>query len=84
MKLFRYGPRSHEKRALIDKGGHWRDLSSCVPDIGAATLPPESLAKLRPEELAASRFRSRSLGLTGERIPWRPVKSSVEGSQNRG
>jgi 2,4-diketo-3-deoxy-L-fuconate hydrolase len=48
MKLFRYGPPGHEKPALIDKGGHWRDLSSYVPDIGAATLLPESLAKLRP------------------------------------
>jgi len=53
MKLLRYGPPGREKPALIDKGGHWRDLSSHLPDIGAATLLPESLAKLRTLDIEA-------------------------------
>jgi len=54
MKLLRHGPRGHEKPALIDAAGHWRDLSALLLDIGPATLSPASLRRLRdidPTEL---------------------------------
>jgi len=50
MKLMRLGPRAAEKPALIDADGEWRDLSGVLPDIGCATLSPESLRRLRAIE----------------------------------
>ena len=47
MKLLRHGPKGHEKPALIDAQGRWRDLSPLLPDITAATLSPVSLKRLR-------------------------------------
>lgn len=46
MRLARYGTRGSEKPGLIDDGGMLRDLSSQIPDIDAAALAPEALAKL--------------------------------------
>ncbi len=47
MKLMRHGPKGAEKPALVDAGGRVRDLSAALPDISAATLAPERLARLR-------------------------------------
>jgi len=47
MKLMRHGPKGAEKPALVDPSGQARDLSSLLPDITAAALSPESLARLR-------------------------------------
>ncbi|MEM7022237.1 MAG: fumarylacetoacetate hydrolase family protein [Pseudomonadota bacterium] len=46
MRLLRYGPRGAEKPGLLDAEGRIRDLSREVPDINAAALAPESLARL--------------------------------------
>ncbi len=54
MKLVRYGQPGKEKPGLIDATGQLRDLSTVVPDIGAAQLSAASLkklAKLKPEKL---------------------------------
>lgn len=47
MKLLRFGPRGQEKPGMLDAQGSVRDLSSWVPDIGASTLLPASLDRLR-------------------------------------
>ena len=47
MKLMRHGPKGAERPALVDPSGQARDLSSLLPDITAAALSPESLARLR-------------------------------------
>jgi 2-keto-4-pentenoate hydratase/2-oxohepta-3-ene-1,7-dioic acid hydratase in catechol pathway len=46
MKLLRHGPKGAEKPALLDAGGHVRDLSGVLSDITAATLTPDSLSRL--------------------------------------
>jgi 2,4-didehydro-3-deoxy-L-rhamnonate hydrolase len=46
MKLMRYGPKGHEKPALLDDKGRVRDLSALLPDITAQTLTPPGLAAL--------------------------------------
>jgi 2,4-didehydro-3-deoxy-L-rhamnonate hydrolase len=46
MKLMRYGPKGHEKPALLDDKGRVRDLSALLPDITAQTLTPQGLAAL--------------------------------------
>ena len=46
MKLMRHGPKGAEKPALVDADGRVRDLSAALPDISAATLAPERLARL--------------------------------------
>ncbi len=46
MKLMRYGPKGHEKPALLDDKGRVRDLSALLPDITAASLTPAGLAAL--------------------------------------
>ena len=46
MRLLRYGPRGAEKPGLLDSEGRIRDLSREIPDINAAALAPESLARL--------------------------------------
>jgi ureidoglycolate lyase len=54
MRLLRYGPRGAEKPGLLDSQGRIRDLSREIPDINAATLAPESLARLaalKPDSL---------------------------------
>ena len=47
MKLMRHGPKGEEKPALVDAAGRVRDLSGVLTDIGAATLSPQGLARLR-------------------------------------
>ncbi|HEX7688704.1 MAG TPA: fumarylacetoacetate hydrolase family protein [Burkholderiaceae bacterium] len=47
MKLFRHGPRGHERPGLVDHDGIPRDLSAQIGDIGPADLSPERLARLR-------------------------------------
>ena len=47
MKLVRYGNPGKEKPGLIDANGQLRDLSSVVPDIGAAQLGDAALARIR-------------------------------------
>ncbi|WP_225780900.1 fumarylacetoacetate hydrolase family protein [Xenophilus sp. Marseille-Q4582] len=47
MKLVRYGNPGKEKPGLIDANGQLRDLSSVVPDIGAAQLGDAVLARIR-------------------------------------
>ncbi|SDY05051.1 2-keto-4-pentenoate hydratase/2-oxohepta-3-ene-1,7-dioic acid hydratase (catechol pathway) [Collimonas sp. OK242] len=46
MKLIRYGPKGHEKPALIDADNLLRDLSGQLSDINAQTLSPAQLARL--------------------------------------
>jgi 2,4-didehydro-3-deoxy-L-rhamnonate hydrolase len=50
MKLMRHGAKGAEKPALVDANGQLRDLSGMLPDIGCATLSPESLRRLRGVE----------------------------------
>ena len=50
MKLFRYGPRGHERPGLIDHEGVMRDLSAQIGDICAADLVPSRLDRLRSVE----------------------------------
>ena len=47
MKLMRHGPKGAEKPALVDAAGGVRDLSGVLADIGAATLSPQGLDRLR-------------------------------------
>jgi 2,4-diketo-3-deoxy-L-fuconate hydrolase len=44
--LLRHGAKGAEKPALFDAGGQVRDLSGVLADITAATLTPDSLARL--------------------------------------
>ncbi len=46
MKLMRLGPKGAERPALVDAQGQTRDLSGVLSDVTAATLQPESLARL--------------------------------------
>ena len=55
MKLVRYGKLGKEKPGMIDAEGRLRDLSTVIPDLGAAQLNDASLARLRrlkPQTLA--------------------------------
>jgi 2,4-diketo-3-deoxy-L-fuconate hydrolase len=47
MKLLRYGPRGQEKPGCLDAQGRVRALSAHVPDIAAAALLPDSIARLQ-------------------------------------
>jgi len=54
MKLLRYGEVGSEKPGIVDAEGGVRDLSSHIPDLGAACLGEErltALARLNPERL---------------------------------
>jgi 2,4-didehydro-3-deoxy-L-rhamnonate hydrolase len=51
MKLMRYGPKGHEKPALVDAQGRVRDLSGLIPDLTAAHLTPGGLAALAAIDL---------------------------------
>ncbi|MCP5365581.1 MAG: fumarylacetoacetate hydrolase family protein [Hyphomicrobiales bacterium] len=46
MKLLRYGPRGHEKPALLDGTGKMRDLSGHIPDLQGAALHPDQLKRI--------------------------------------
>lgn len=46
MKLVRYGAPGAEKPGVLDAQGNIRDLSAEIPDIGRASLAPETLARL--------------------------------------
>jgi 2-keto-4-pentenoate hydratase/2-oxohepta-3-ene-1,7-dioic acid hydratase in catechol pathway len=46
MKLMRYGPKGHEKPALVDAQGRVRDLSGLIGDIAPKHLTPAGLAAL--------------------------------------
>jgi 2-keto-4-pentenoate hydratase/2-oxohepta-3-ene-1,7-dioic acid hydratase in catechol pathway len=46
MRLLRYGPKGFEKPGLLDGEGRIRDLAREIPDIDAAALAPETLARL--------------------------------------
>ncbi|XOY55296.1 MAG: fumarylacetoacetate hydrolase family protein [Rhodobacterales bacterium] len=47
MKFVRYGPRGQEKPGCLDAQGRVRDLSAYVPDIAAAGLLPDNIARLQ-------------------------------------
>ena len=47
MKLFRFGPKGHEKPGMLDASGTMRDLSGIVTDIAGDALLPDALARLR-------------------------------------
>lgn len=53
MKLVRFGEFGREKPGLIDSGGHIRDLSGYIADIGGDNLSRESLEKLRALDVSA-------------------------------
>ncbi len=62
MKLVRYGNPGKEKPGLIDAQGVLRDLSSVVPDIGAAQLSEaalKKLAKIKTDKLPAVKGKPR-------------------------
>jgi 2,4-didehydro-3-deoxy-L-rhamnonate hydrolase len=62
MKLVRYGNPGKEKPGLIDAQGVLRELSSVVPDIGAAQLGNatlKKLAKLKTDKLPAVKGKPR-------------------------
>ena len=67
MKLMRHGAKGAEKPALVDASGQLRDLSGILPDIGCATLSPESLRRLRGVE-AHTLPRVEAPGRIG--VPW--------------
>jgi 2,4-didehydro-3-deoxy-L-rhamnonate hydrolase len=67
MKLMRHGAKGAEKPALVDANGQLRDLSGMLPDIGCATLSPESLRRLRGVE-PHTLPRVESPGRIG--VPW--------------
>ena len=70
MKLFRYGPRGHEKPALLDAQGRARDLSGVIGDITADTLTPAGLQALRALDASAlPEVAPTALGRIG--TPWR-------------
>jgi 2-keto-4-pentenoate hydratase/2-oxohepta-3-ene-1,7-dioic acid hydratase in catechol pathway len=47
MKLLRYGSSRAERPGMLDSDGKLRDLSAVIKDITGASLPPESIRKLR-------------------------------------
>lgn len=47
MKLLRFGEPGRERPGILHADGSIRDLSGIVPDIGGATLLPDSIARLR-------------------------------------
>jgi 2,4-didehydro-3-deoxy-L-rhamnonate hydrolase len=53
MKIARFGPRGHEKPALLHSDGSWRDVSATLGAITASTLTPDGLAALRALDLSA-------------------------------
>ena len=70
MKLFRYGPRGHEKPALMDAQGRARDLSAVIGDITADTLTPAVLQAMRALDASAlPEVAPTALGRIG--TPWR-------------
>ena len=70
MKLFRYGPRGHEKPAMMDAQGRARDLSAVIGDITADTLTPAGLQALRALDTSAlPEVAPTALGRIG--TPWR-------------
>ncbi len=63
VKLLRYGPKGHERPALIDAAGKVRDLSGEIADITPDLLSPAGLQRLRaldpkrlPEVMAPGRI----------------------------
>jgi len=52
MKLMRHGAKGAERPALVDDQGKVRDLSGVLRDIGASTLEPAALARLREVDIA--------------------------------
>jgi 2,4-didehydro-3-deoxy-L-rhamnonate hydrolase len=62
MKLVRYGNPGKEKPGLIDAQGVLRDLSSVVPDMGAAQLSDamlKKISKVKTDKLPAVRGKPR-------------------------
>jgi 2-keto-4-pentenoate hydratase/2-oxohepta-3-ene-1,7-dioic acid hydratase in catechol pathway len=51
MKLLRYGPKEHERPAILDREGKIRDLSGEVTDISGQSLLPDELNRLRTLDL---------------------------------
>jgi 2-keto-4-pentenoate hydratase/2-oxohepta-3-ene-1,7-dioic acid hydratase in catechol pathway len=47
VKLLRFGERGKERPGILHADGSIRDLSGIVPDLGGASLLPESIARLR-------------------------------------
>jgi 2-keto-4-pentenoate hydratase/2-oxohepta-3-ene-1,7-dioic acid hydratase in catechol pathway len=52
MKLLRYGPPSEEKPGILDGDGKIRDLSGIIPDLAGESLLPESMEKLRNNDIS--------------------------------
>jgi 2-keto-4-pentenoate hydratase/2-oxohepta-3-ene-1,7-dioic acid hydratase in catechol pathway len=53
VKLLRFGEPGKERPGILHADGSIRDLSGTVPDIGGATLLPESLTRLRSLDVNA-------------------------------
>jgi 2-keto-4-pentenoate hydratase/2-oxohepta-3-ene-1,7-dioic acid hydratase in catechol pathway len=52
MKLLRYGPPGEEKPGVLDGDGKIRDLSGIIPDLAGESLFPESIEKLRNNDIS--------------------------------
>ena len=71
MKLVRYGKPGQEKPGLIDAGGHLRDLSKVIADIGPDTLDDKTLkklAKLKTDQLPLVKGQQR-MGCPVSHVP---------------
>ena len=51
MKLLRIGNLGHEKPAIIDKKGSFRDLSSIINDVDSLNINQKTLNKIRELDL---------------------------------
>lgn len=51
MKLLRYGPAGQEKPGLLDSEGQIRDLSGVIPDLSGDALLPESIGRLKAQDI---------------------------------
>ena len=87
MKLFRHGPRGHERPGLVDHEGVVRDLSAQIGDICAADLAPSRLARLRSIEIpdaARRRAGHAAVGALARHVQVRLRRPQLQGSRGRG
>src|ERR1700685_4378609 len=52
MNLLRYGPPGEEKPGILDGDGKIRDLSGIIPDLAGESFLPESMEKLRNNDIS--------------------------------
>jgi 2-keto-4-pentenoate hydratase/2-oxohepta-3-ene-1,7-dioic acid hydratase in catechol pathway len=74
MKLFRYGPRGHERPGLVGPDGALLDLSAQIGDICAADLVPSRLDRLRSVEIDSLPVIAPGTRLS---VPWHGMSKFV-------